>query len=153
MVSRLGVAAGVAGAIIVGYCVYFDNKRRSDPEYRKKIKLRREKKRTNTSHTTAWPDLKDTADIQRFFMMRMQEGEELIAGGDVEAGTFSIAQAITVCAAPEALMGVLQQSMPTDVFQLLLKKLPVASKALIESMSGEPGPAVPKGVVITEDVD
>jgi len=30
-------AAGVCGALFLGYCVYFDRKRRSDPDYKKKV--------------------------------------------------------------------------------------------------------------------
>ena len=30
-------ALGLAGSLFVGYCVYFDSKRRSDPDYKKKI--------------------------------------------------------------------------------------------------------------------
>ena len=29
--------AAVCGGIFLGYCVYFDKKRRSDPEYKKKV--------------------------------------------------------------------------------------------------------------------
>lgn len=39
MLSRttLGVTAGVVGAFIM-YCIYFDRKRRSDPNFKKKLK-------------------------------------------------------------------------------------------------------------------
>lgn len=30
-------AAGFAGSLFLGYCVYFDKKRRSDPDYKKKV--------------------------------------------------------------------------------------------------------------------
>lgn len=36
----LGIAAGVAGTLFLSYCIYFDKKRRSDPEYKKKIRER-----------------------------------------------------------------------------------------------------------------
>jgi import receptor subunit TOM20 len=43
MVSKtaLGIAAGICGTIFVGYCVYFDNKRRSDPNFKQKLKERK----------------------------------------------------------------------------------------------------------------
>lgn len=28
---------GLLGSLFVGYCVYFDKKRRSDPDYKKKV--------------------------------------------------------------------------------------------------------------------
>ena len=30
-------AAGMVGSLFLGYCVYFDKKRRSDPNYKKKV--------------------------------------------------------------------------------------------------------------------
>lgn len=40
--SALGVCAGVAGALFLGYCLYFDHRRRSDPDFKKKLRERRE---------------------------------------------------------------------------------------------------------------
>lgn len=41
MISKaaVGLAVGMAG-IFVGYCFYFDKKRRSDPDFKKKLKER-----------------------------------------------------------------------------------------------------------------
>lgn len=36
--TTLSIAAGVAGTLFLGYCIYFDKKRRSDPDYKKKIR-------------------------------------------------------------------------------------------------------------------
>ena len=30
-------AAGLAGSLFLGYCIYFDKKRRRDPDYKKKV--------------------------------------------------------------------------------------------------------------------
>ena len=37
------LAAGVAGISFLGYCIYFDRKRRSDPLFKQKLKERRER--------------------------------------------------------------------------------------------------------------
>lgn len=37
----LGFAVGVFGLAFLGYCVYFDNKRRSDPNFKKKLRERK----------------------------------------------------------------------------------------------------------------
>jgi len=146
MVSRISVVAGVTGAIILGYCIYFDKKRRSDPEYRNKIKMRREKKNPPTKRY-AWPDLRDPQAIQKFFMERLQEGEELIASGQVDAGTDCLARALVVCGQPDPLMGVLQQTLPTDAYRMLTMKLPKFSREVLGHAQTMPG-----GVVI-EDLD
>jgi len=37
MVSKaaIGIAAGICGTLFIGYCIYFDRKRRSDPDFKK----------------------------------------------------------------------------------------------------------------------
>lgn len=44
MISKaaVGIAVGIAG-IFVGYCFYFDQKRRSDPDFKKKLRERKSK--------------------------------------------------------------------------------------------------------------
>lgn len=39
MSSRLiaGIVAGICGTFFLGYCIYFDKKRRSDPHYKQKL--------------------------------------------------------------------------------------------------------------------
>lgn len=34
------IAAGVGAALFVGYCIYFDRKRRSDPNFKNKLRER-----------------------------------------------------------------------------------------------------------------
>lgn len=34
------IAAGVCGALFVGYCIYFDRKRRSDPNFKNRLRER-----------------------------------------------------------------------------------------------------------------
>ena len=41
MNSILGLAVGVCGLAFLGYCVYFDNKRRKDPNFKKKLRERK----------------------------------------------------------------------------------------------------------------
>lgn len=44
-ISRTAIvaAAGTAAVAFLGYCIYFDHKRRSDPEYKKKVRERKSK--------------------------------------------------------------------------------------------------------------
>jgi len=38
--TAIGVVAGVAGTLFLGYCLYFDRQRRSDPNFKKKLRER-----------------------------------------------------------------------------------------------------------------
>ncbi|XP_045034566.1 mitochondrial import receptor subunit TOM20 homolog [Daphnia magna] len=132
LVSRasISVLAAVAGTVFVSYCIYFDRKRRSDPEFKKKLREKR-KRRTNVSKdgSTALPDLKDHEAVQQFSFVQL--GEELLAQGDIEEGVEHLSNAVAVCGQPQQLLQVLQQTLPPQVFRLLLERLPVVGQRLM----------------------
>ncbi|XP_070377816.1 mitochondrial import receptor subunit TOM20 homolog isoform X2 [Dermacentor albipictus] len=144
MVSKtaLSVAAGVCGTLFIGYCIYFDRKRRSDPLFKQKLKERRAKaqqqKEQARSGSGKLPDLKDYDAVQKFFIHEVQMGEELLAQGDIENGVEHLSSAVAVCGQPQQLLQVLQQTLPPQVFHLLLQRLPVVSQRLADSAGGPP---------------
>ncbi|KAJ6648045.1 Mitochondrial import receptor subunit TOM20 like, partial [Pseudolycoriella hygida] len=60
------IAAGVAGTLFLGYCIYFDKKRRSDPDYKKKIRERRRRQRKigSSGSRNEIPNLRDQEAVQ-----------------------------------------------------------------------------------------
>lgn len=136
--TTLGIAAGIAGTIFLGYCVYFDQQRRKDPLFKKKLRERRQRAQQNSSRSRTLggplPDLSNHEAMQRFFLQQIQLGEELLSAGDLEAGVEHLGQAVTVCGQTQQLLSVLQQTMPAPIFHLLLKKLPEVSERLRANM-------------------
>jgi len=67
--KSLGLWAGLGTAAFLGYCIYFDNRRRSHPDFRRKL---REKRKANSkgasSSGPALPDFGDQEAVQRFFL-------------------------------------------------------------------------------------
>ncbi|XP_065152298.1 translocase of outer mitochondrial membrane 20 [Paramisgurnus dabryanus] len=133
------IAAGVCGAMFIGYCIYFDRKRRSDPNFKTRLRERRQKQRAagETSGLGQLPDLKDAGAVQKFFLEEIQLGEELLAQGDFEKGVDHLTNAIAVCGQPQQLLQVLQQTLPAPVFQMLLTKLPSISQRIVSAQSLE----------------
>ncbi|XP_063990730.1 mitochondrial import receptor subunit TOM20 homolog [Diachasmimorpha longicaudata] len=131
MISKtaMGIAVGIAG-IVVGYCFYFDQKRRSDPEFKKKLRERRHARRQAKKSGSQIPDLKDPEVVQRFFLQEVQLGEELLTYGDVEGGIEHLANAVAVCGQPQELLRVLQKTVPPQVFHLLLQRLPAVGQKI-----------------------
>uniref|UniRef100_A0A3P8YI57 Mitochondrial import receptor subunit TOM20 homolog n=1 Tax=Esox lucius TaxID=8010 RepID=A0A3P8YI57_ESOLU len=132
------IAAGVCGALFVGYCIYFDRKRRSDPNFKNRLREREccPRCRPSSSATkclTKLPDLKDAEAVQKFFLEEIQLGEELLAQGDYENGVEHLTNAIAVCGQPQQLLQVLQQTLPPPVFQMLLTKLPTISQRIVSA--------------------
>lgn len=140
MLSKAAVAAGLFGTLFIGYCIYFDRKRRSDPDFKKKLKERRKKQRQAESakhqSNTPMPDMKDHEAVQLFFLKEIQLGEELLGRGEVEIGVEHLCNAVAVCGQPNQLLQVLQQTLPPHVFELLLKRLPHVTSRLQQSAGG-----------------
>lgn len=123
------ISLGVLG---LGYCIYFDQRRRQDPEYKKKVKARRlkavEPKDNALSGVTKISDLKDVEAVRMFFQQEIQLGEELLRIGAEEVAVDHLSNAVAVCGEPLHLLVILHQTLPEHVFQLLLVK--TAKKAI-----------------------
>ncbi|CAB3375012.1 Hypothetical predicted protein [Cloeon dipterum] len=70
------------------------------------------------------PNMNDHEAVQKFFIQEVQLGEELLGQGDVEGGVEHLANAVSVCGQPQQLLQVLQQTLPPQVFFLLMQQLP-----------------------------
>ncbi|OWK63116.1 Mitochondrial import receptor subunit TOM20 [Lonchura striata] len=136
MVGRTSaIAAGLCGALFIGYCIYFDRKRRSDPNFKNRLRERRKKQKLAKERAglSKLPDLKDAEAVQKFFLEEIQLGEELLAQGEYEKGVDHLTNAIAVCGQPQQLLQVLQQTLPPPVFQMLLTKLPTISQRIVNA--------------------
>lgn len=69
------------------------------------------------------PNMADHEEVQRFFLQEIQLGEALISSGDIENGVEHLANAVIVCGQPAQLLQVLQQTLPAQVFTLLINRM------------------------------
>jgi len=146
MNSKLGVIAATAGAAFLGYCIYFDHKRRSAPDFKKKLREKRNKAKSSSSGkkagATSLPDPRDSQAMQKFFLNEVQLGEELLSSGDEEGGIEHLSNAVAVCGSPQQLLSVLQQTLPPPIFAKLVQKLSEPNPLLMHlaMASGGMGP-------------
>jgi len=143
----LGICAGLGTAAFIGYCFYFDRRRRADPDFKKKLREKRRAAAKRASHHQGpqLPNFSDQEAVQRFFLQEVQLGEELLAQGDVENGVEHLSLAVAVCGQPHSLLGVLQQTLPPQIYKLLLQNLDLAQERIrshvTSSVTGlQPGP-------------
>jgi len=144
--SAWGMAAGLGGLLFVGYCLYFDRKRRNDPNFKKKLRERRKQKRLAKVTGTNMPDLRDQEAVQKFFLSEVQLGEDLLSQGDVEGAVEHLGSAIAVCGHPQQLLQILQQTLPPQVFHRLLQRLPMIGQAVRNRQMERYG-----GIVVDDD--
>ncbi|XP_017057403.1 mitochondrial import receptor subunit TOM20 homolog [Drosophila ficusphila] len=116
------VLAAISGMLFMGYCVYFDKKRRSDPEFKKKLRERRNRQKYNSLGSSGSVNMSDK-EIEMYFTSQIEKGEGLIANGDVEGGVDHLINAILVCSQPGKLLQVLQSTLPVEIFTMMLVKM------------------------------
>lgn len=70
-IGKSTIVAGVAGALFLGYCIYFDHKRRSAKDFKKKLHEKRQEreKRSVKKNKNKMPDLTDHEAVQRYFVL------------------------------------------------------------------------------------
>jgi len=90
---------------------------------RKKVRERRRRQKKTGTSKTELPNLADHEAVQRFFLQEIQNGETLIAAGDVERGVEHLANAVVVCGQPAQLLQVLQQTLPAQIFTMLINRM------------------------------
>ena len=65
---------------------------------------------------------------------QIQLGEELLGQGKINECVDHIANAVSVCGQPQQLLQVLGQTLPPQVFNLLIERLPVVGQVSITSI-------------------
>ncbi|KAF6023268.1 TOMM20 [Bugula neritina] len=86
------------------------------------------RKKTSTQNTSTGgqrprPDATDTQAVQNYFLQEIHTGEEKLALGMIDAGVEHLYNAVSICAQPQQLLQVLQQTLPPNIFQQLINKL------------------------------
>lgn len=125
-IGKTTIIAATAGALFLGYCIYFDHKRRNAKDFKKKLhekRLKDKENRKSNKGKSKLPDLTDHEAVQRYFLHEIQMGEALISQGDVNNGVEHLANAVIVCGQPTQLLQVLQQTLPAEVFTLLIHRM------------------------------
>ncbi|BFF90958.1 mitochondrial import receptor subunit TOM20 homolog [Drosophila madeirensis] len=128
------LALGTAGAFFLGYCFYFDRRRTSAPDYKKKVFQRRQREamaakrrirfRNEAQRTGAGGDVDDDQlEMQTRFLHEVQRGELLIKEGRVDEGLSHLCTAINLCANPGALLEMLEANLPEALFRPLMMRL------------------------------
>ncbi|EDW23859.1 GL23695 [Drosophila persimilis] len=128
------MALGTAGALFIGYCFYFDRKRTTAPDYKKRVHERRV--RQATSHLgiggggtepagAADDNEEDDQDLvmQMHFVEEVKKGERHIKEGSVDEGLTHLCNAIMLCTHPGSLLEMLRANLPEALFRPLMMRL------------------------------
>ncbi|XP_031213454.1 TOMM20-like protein 1 [Mastomys coucha] len=133
---RLGVGLLVGGAIVLlGYCFYLDWRRHRDPAFRCRLREKRRagQPKAQASTRQLWDPVKKEK-LQEFFFQEVQMGKLCLARGEHGMGFEHLTNALLVCGQPKELLMFFQKTLPPEVFQMLLYKIPLICQQLEEDM-------------------
>lgn len=123
---------GILATATVAYALYFDHKRRSDPEFRRTLKKQQKKlsKASEADAVAAEKDQKarikrlvdeaneegfprDPEDTEQYFMTEVARGETLCSdGSDVVEAALAFYRALKVYPQPRELIGIYDKTVP-----------------------------------------
>ncbi|CAF0830113.1 unnamed protein product [Rotaria sordida] len=118
------VAAVGLGVSFVGYCMYFDRKRRNAPDFIEKLKAKRQKQKLSSGNSRNNINMSNPESMRQYFLEQIQYGEDCLSRGDFDNGIEHLAKAILVCSQPQNLIVFFQQTLPSEIFQELINRLP-----------------------------
>ncbi|KJX93520.1 mitochondrial import receptor subunit tom-20 like protein [Zymoseptoria brevis] len=140
----LGITAVLATAA-VGYAIYFDNKRRSDPEFRKYLKKQHKKvsKLDEAASAAAERSQKekissvvaaaneegfprDPEDTEAYFMQEVARGESMCTdGSDPVDAALCFYKALKVYPQPRELISIYDKTVPKPILDILAEMIAV----------------------------
>ncbi|OAL54450.1 protein import receptor MAS20 [Pyrenochaeta sp. DS3sAY3a] len=142
------IAAITAGTVVTGvlaYAVYFDHKRRNDPEFRRQLK--RESKKTQraakeeaeahgaeqkkaireavaAANEEGFP--KDPEEVEAYFMQEVAQGEGMVQkGADNIEAALCFYRALKVYPNPRELINIYDKTVPKPVLDILAEMIAV----------------------------
>ncbi|XP_051002302.1 TOMM20-like protein 1 [Acomys russatus] len=125
------LAAGGAVALL-GYCVYQDRRRRRDPAFRRCLRDQRRagQPKTQAPARELWDPAKKEK-LHEFFLQEVQMGKLCLARGEHGMGVEHLTNALLVCGEPKELLAFFKQTLPPEVFQMLLYKIPLICQVVM----------------------
>ncbi|KAG2205121.1 MAS20 protein import receptor-domain-containing protein [Mucor mucedo] len=168
------IATGVVATAGLGYLVYFDSKRRSDPSFRKQ--LRRERKEAAKASKEAEENSKQTKlqlienvivacskealpsspeQKEAYFMEHVAAGEGLCGQGPAfyDEAVLPFYKALKVYPAPMELLTIYEKTIPGPVFQTIVSILSIEQKAMEGQVNETPEAAAASATGVDVEVE
>ncbi|PGH14525.1 hypothetical protein AJ79_03018 [Helicocarpus griseus UAMH5409] len=156
------IVAASAGTILTGflaYAIYFDYKRRADPEFRRNLKrdnrrlARAVREETEAQGARQIAEIKQTVDEAKeegfpadpeakeaYFMGQIAQGEQLAANGSLNLeAALCFYRALKVYPQPKDLIAIYDSTVPKDVLEILAEMVGYDTTLQLGSFTGGGG--------------
>lgn len=120
--QTIGIACGVG---FIAYCIYFDHKRRNAPDYKEKVKAKREQAilEKEKEDEIILPSLEDKEATEKFFIGSLEKGEELMQAGETDRAVKHLSYAVVLCPQPQQLLAYMREILPTSSYKKLVEQI------------------------------
>ncbi|XP_030415097.1 TOMM20-like protein 1, partial [Gopherus evgoodei] len=121
--------AGACSLALLGYSVYFDRQRRNAPDFQRKLRQKRRKEREKAKvHDVELCEMKNIGRVREFFLQEVKLGEHWLSTGEHKKSVEHLTNAISVGAQPHQLLQILHNTLPPQVFEMLVQRVPYAKQ-------------------------
>lgn len=155
--GRFATFTAVAATALVGYAIYFDYTRRSNPEFRKSLKkksakqakhIKKEEEETRKSQGEAIkqalatdleqnPIPTELTKKEEFFMQQVALGEQLAVQSSKKMdAALCFYKALVVYPNPTDILAIYQKSVPQDVYELVIMMVALKPPAAVTNILG-----------------
>ncbi|XP_072617759.1 TOMM20-like protein 1 isoform X4 [Vulpes vulpes] len=126
LLAALAALSACGAVAFLAYCVHRDRKRRGDPAFRRRLRDKRGAQRRPAEARGAqlWDPAKNEK-LQELFLQEVQMGELWLSRGEHRLGVEHLSNALLVCGQPQELLKVFKHTLPPQVFEMLLRKIPL----------------------------
>ncbi|XP_003375432.1 conserved hypothetical protein [Trichinella spiralis] len=122
--------SGLAGALFVAYCIYFDRKRRQDPQYKKKIAEKRKKQTEMTKKKNKIKLPANPFEMQAFVSYHAQLLDECVSRNKYEDAAEHLAYIFACSGESGQMQDMVRYMFPPIVMEQLESKLPAVREEL-----------------------
>ncbi|XP_023162930.1 mitochondrial import receptor subunit TOM20 homolog B-like [Drosophila hydei] len=139
------VFVGLAALALVSYCIYFDHKRRRDPQYKRRVHERRQRELSQCALRK--PPL--NAEVVEYFLRHVYLGETCVRSKDWDRAVHYFANAIMICADPHILLCKLKVAVPIELYDKIIAKV----RLLVSTSEnwGQPSTSIIDSLTSNED--
>ncbi|XP_028645822.1 TOMM20-like protein 1 isoform X2 [Grammomys surdaster] len=134
-VGLLATLAAGGAIVLLGYCVYVDWRQHRELIFRRRLRDKRRAGQPNAqaSARQLWDPVKKK-NLQEFFLQEVQMGKLCLARGEHGMAFEHLTNALLVCGQPKELLMFFKKTLPPEVFQMLLYKIPLICQQLEADM-------------------
>ncbi|XP_062141550.1 mitochondrial import receptor subunit TOM20 homolog B-like [Drosophila sulfurigaster albostrigata] len=117
------ILIGLATLAIVGYCIYFDSKRRKHPLYKRRLYERRQFERLLKVPQTEHSCSPLNAEVVEYFLQRVYLGETYFRRNDWNRAVHNFSNAIMICADPHIFLCKLRRIIPKELYEQIMARV------------------------------